>query len=122
MIMTPQQESFSIYKILEETRNDVKEMRQESRQSLDAINETLRRLVEVEAKQNFMQTAYEKVTKDLEKSQSKVDSLESRIDALEKEAPMTRQVVQWFKKTLWGFVILGALLLINFLGIPLRPF
>lgn len=65
------------------------------------------KLVQVETRQEVMTQAYAQITKQLEKEETKREVLENRIDTLEKEQPMTKQVVRWVFYAV-GAVVIAA--------------
>ena len=78
---------------------DITELKDSMKESMREMAIAVNKLVAVEIRQEAINQAYVQVTSQLEKEVIKRESLENRVDALEKDQPMTKQVVSWI---MWG--------------------
>jgi autonomous glycyl radical cofactor GrcA len=78
---------------------DITELKDSMKESMREMAIAVNKLVAVEIRQEAINQAYVQVTSQLEKEIIKRESLENRVDALEKDQPMTKQVVSWI---MWG--------------------
>lgn len=78
---------------------DITELKDSMKESMREMSIAVNKLVAVEIRQEAINQAYVQVTSQLEKEIVKRESIENRVDALEKDQPMTKQVVSWI---MWG--------------------
>ncbi len=78
---------------------DITELKDSMKESMREMAIAVNKLVAVEIRQEAINQAYVQVTSQLEKEIVKRETLENRVDALEKDQPMTKQVVSWI---IWG--------------------
>ena len=78
---------------------DITELKDSMKESMREMAIAVNKLVAVEIRQEAINQAYVQVTSQLEKEIVKRENLENRVDALEKDQPMTKQVVSWI---MWG--------------------
>lgn len=78
---------------------DITELKDSMKESMREMAIAVNKLVAVEIRQEAINQAYVQVTSQLEKEIIKRETLENRVDALEKDQPMTKQVVSWI---MWG--------------------
>lgn len=78
---------------------DITELKDSMKESMREMAIAVNKLVAVEIRQEAINQAYVQVTNQLEKEIVKRETLENRVDALEKDQPMTKQVVSWI---MWG--------------------
>ena len=78
---------------------DITELKDSMKESMREMAIAVNKLVAVEIRQEAINQAYVQVTSQLEKEVIKRETLENRVDALEKDQPMTKQVVSWI---MWG--------------------
>lgn len=78
---------------------DITELKDSMKESMREMAIAVNKLVAVEIRQEAINQAYVQVTSQLEKEVVKRETLENRVDALEKDQPMTKQVVSWI---MWG--------------------
>jgi len=78
---------------------DITELKDSMKESMREMAIAVNKLVAVEIRQEAINQAYVQVTSQLEKEIVKRETLENRVDALEKDQPMTKQVVSWI---MWG--------------------
>ena len=78
---------------------DITELKDSMKESMREMAIAVNKLVAVEIRQEAINQAYVQVTSQLEKEVVKRETLENRVDTLEKDQPMTKQVVSWI---MWG--------------------
>lgn len=78
---------------------DITELKDSMKESMREMAIAVNKLVAVEIRQESINQSYVQVTSQLEKEIVKRETLENRVDALEKDQPMTKQVVSWI---MWG--------------------
>lgn len=89
---------------------DVTELRDTMKESVREMSQAIQTLVRLEEKQLALnQTA--------EETKQNFKSLESRVDALEREQPMTKQVVSWVMKGVYAIVAAAAMFVAKMLGL-----
>lgn len=86
---------------------DIGELKDSMKGSMREMAAAVNKLVQVETRQEAINQAYIQVCNQLEKEVDKREKLENRVDALEKEQPMTKQVVKWILY-LAGAVVIAA--------------
>lgn len=87
---------------------DVGELRDDTKASMKEMANAVTKLVLIEERQTQMNESYRSFTNQLEKSEIRTNTLESRIDVLEKEQPMTKQVVTWVLYFIGAVALAGA--------------
>ena len=96
------QEDMSIHIVADRIsllHGDITELKDSMKESMREMAIAVNKLVAVEIRQEAINQAYVQVTSQLEKEVVKRETLENRVDALEKDQPMTKQVVSWI---IWG--------------------
>lgn len=86
---------------------DIGELKDSMKGSMREMAAAVNKLVQVETRQEAINQAYIQISNQLEKEVDKREKLENRVDALEKEQPMTKQVVKWVLY-LAGAVVIAA--------------
>ena len=97
-----QQEDMNIHIVADRIsllHGDITELKDSMKESMREMAIAVNKLVAVEIRQEAINQAYVQVTSQLEKEVVKRETLENRVDALEKDQPMTKQVVSWI---IWG--------------------
>jgi len=95
---------------------DVGELRDDTKASMKEMANAVTKLVLIEERQTQMNEAYRNFTNQLEKSEIRTNTLEARIDLLEKEQPMTKQVVSWVIYAVGAIVVASCTYLLKALG------
>lgn len=96
---------------------DVIDVRESVRDSVKDIAIALNRLTAFEERQLNMSTAYDRLSKDFEKTIDKYDKLENRVDALEKEQPDNQRIKDWIYKGIIGILGIVGLFVMKFVGL-----
>lgn len=96
---------------------DVNDLRDTMKDSMREMAAAVTKLVVIEERQIHMNQSYDRLATALEKCHSEGAALEQRVDALEKEQPMTKQVVKWVIKGVWAIVAAAAVFAAKTLGI-----
>lgn len=89
-------------------QNDVSDLRDTMRDSMKEMSAAVTKLVQMEERQIYMNQSYDRLSATLEKMQDRSEKLESRVDSLEKEQPLTKQVVKWVITAVWAVVAAAA--------------
>ncbi len=84
---------------IDNLNDHISDLRDSMKESIREMAIAVNKLVAVETRQEAINQAYVQVTSQLEKEIVKRENLENRVDALEKDQPMTKQVVSWI---MWG--------------------
>lgn len=84
---------------IDNLNDHISDLRDSMKESIREMAIAVNKLVVVETRQEAINQAYVQVTSQLEKEIVKRENLENRVDALEKDQPMTKQVVSWI---MWG--------------------
>jgi len=87
---------------------DIGELKDSMKESMREMAAAVNKLVQVETRQEAISTAYTQVRSQLEKEVERREELEHRIDAIEREQPMTKQVVQWIMYAAGAIVAAAA--------------
>lgn len=95
---------------------DVSDLRDDTKASMKEMANAVTKLVLIEERQTQMNEAYRNFTNQLEKSEIRTNTLEARIDLLEKEQPMTKQVVNWVIYAVGAIVVASCTYLLKALG------
>lgn len=95
---------------------DVGELRDDTKASMKEMANAVTKLVLIEERQTQMNESYRSFTNQLEKSEIRTNTLESRIDVLEKEQPMTKQVVNWVVYAVGAIVVASITFVLKSLG------
>jgi len=95
---------------------DVGELRDDTKASMKEMANAVTKLVLIEERQTQMNESYRSFTNQLEKSETRTNTLEARIDLLEKEQPMTKQVVSWVIYAVGAIVVASCTYLLKALG------
>jgi len=95
---------------------DVGELRDDTKASMKEMANAVTKLVLIEERQTQMNESYRNFTNQLEKSEIRTNTLEARIDLLEKEQPMTKQVVNWVIYAVGAIVVASCTYLLKALG------
>lgn len=74
---------------------DISELKDSMKESMREMAVAVNKLVQVETRQEAINQAYIQVSNQLEKETEKREKLEERVDTIEREQPMTKQVVTW---------------------------
>ena len=93
------------------------ELREDTRESMRELAGTINKLVAIETNQSHMHESYSRILTLLEKSEEKHQNLDRRIDELEKEQPLTKQVIKWVMGAVWSVVAAAAMFAAKMLGI-----
>ena len=88
--------------------SDISELKGDVSGSLKDISTALTALVVLDQKQAHQNDNMQRIERELDRSKIATSELEDRIDTLEKEQPMTTQVVTW------GMYFIGAVALAGF--------
>lgn len=96
---------------------DVNDLRDTMKDSMREMAAAVTKLVVIEERQIHMNQSYDRLATALEKCHSEGAALEQRVDALEKEQPMTKQVVGWVIKGVWAVVTAAAIFAAKTLGL-----
>jgi chromosome segregation ATPase len=91
--MNPPQNDATIQVIAERInsmQNDVSDLRDTMRDSMEKMSIAITKLVQMEERQLFMNQSYDRLSNTLDKMNEKCEKIEARVDALEKEQPMNK--------------------------------
>lgn len=102
--MNPPQNDATIQVIAERInsmQNDVSDLRDTMRDSMEKMSIAITKLVQMEERQLFMNQSYDRLNNTLDKMNEKCEKTEARVDALEKEQPETKRIVGLAYKALW---------------------
>ena len=102
--MNPPQNDATIQVIAERInsmQNDVSDLRDTMRDSMEKMSIAITKLVQMEERQLFMNQSYDRLSNTLDKMNEKCEKIEARIDTLEKEQPETKRIVGLAYKALW---------------------
>lgn len=116
----PQKENATIQVIAERIssmQQDVVDLRDNTKDSMEKISTAVMKLVQMEERQIYMNQSYERLTLTLDKMHTKSEKLEERVDALEREQPMTKQVVSWIMKGVYAVVAAAVMFVAKMLGL-----
>lgn len=95
---------------------DVGELRDDTKTSMREMANAVTKLVLIEERQTQMNESYRTFNNQLEKADIRTTVLEARIDTLEKEQPMTKQVVTWVIYAVGAIVAASSTYLLKTLG------
>lgn len=118
--MNPPQNDATVQVIAERInsmQNDVSDLRDTTRDSMEKMSIAITKLVQMEERQIFMNQSHDRLSTTLDKMQDKTEKVEARVDALEKEQPLTKQAVTWIYAAVWAGVGAVALFAAKFFGI-----
>ena len=87
---------------------DISELKDSMKESMREMAIAVNKLVQVETRQEAINQAYMQVRTQLEKETEKREQLESRVDSIEREQPMTKQVVRWVLYAMGAIVVAAA--------------
>ena len=102
--MNPPQNDATIQVIAERInsmQNDVSDLRDTMRDSMEKMSIAITKLVQMEERQLFMNQSYDRLSNTLDKMNEKCEKIEVRVDALEKEQPETTRIVGLAYKAMW---------------------
>ena len=88
--------------------DDISELKDSMKESMREMAVAVNKLVQVETRQEAINQAYMQVRTQLEKKKKKREQLESRVDSIEREQPMTKQVVRWVLYAMGAIVVVAA--------------
>lgn len=88
--------------------DDISELKDSMKESMREMAVAVNKLVQVETRQEAINQAYMQVRTQLEKETEKREHLESRVDSIEREQPMTKQVVRWVLYAMGAIVVAAA--------------
>lgn len=88
--------------------DDISELKDSMKESMREMAIAVNKLVQVETRQEAINQAYVQVRTQLEKETEKREQLESRVDSIEREQPMTKQVVRWVLYAMGTIVVAAA--------------
>ena len=118
--MNPPQNDATIQVIAERInsmQNDVSDLRDTMRDSMEKMSIAITKLVQMEERQLFMNQSYDRLSNTLDKMNEKCEKIEARVDALEKEQPMNKQVVDWVLRAVYAVVAAAAMVAAKLLGL-----
>ena len=87
---------------------DISELKDSMKESMREMAVAVNKLVQVETRQEAINQAYMQVRTQLEKETEKREQLESRVDSIEREQPLTNQVVRWVLYAMGAIVVAAA--------------
>ena len=88
--------------------DDISELKDSMKESMREMAIAVNKLVQVETRQEAINQAYMQVRTQLEKETEKREQLESRVDSIEREQPLTKQVVRWVLYAMGAIVVAAA--------------
>lgn len=88
--------------------DDISELKDSMKESMREMAIAVNKLVQVETRQEAINQSYMQVRTQLEKETEKREQLESRVDSIEREQPMTKQVVRWVLYAMGAIVVAAA--------------
>ena len=88
--------------------DDISELKDSMKESMREVAVAVNKLVQVETRQEAINQAYVQVRTQLEKETEKREHLESRVDSIEREQPLTKQVVRWVLYAMGAIVVAAA--------------
>lgn len=88
--------------------DDVSDLKDSMKESMREMAIAVNKLVQVETRQEAINQSYVQVRTQLEKETEKREQLESRVDSIEREQPMTKQVVRWVLYAMGAIVVAAA--------------
>lgn len=98
-------------------QNDVSDLRDTMRDSMERMSVAVTKLVQIEERQLHMNQSYERLNSALDKMNNKSEKLEGRIDTLERDQPMTKQVVDWAMRAVYAIVAAAAMFVAKMIGL-----
>lgn len=96
--------------------SDISELKGDVSDSLKDISTALTALVVLDQKQAHQNDNMQRIERELEKANNHTSALETRVDVLEKEQPMTQQVVRWVVYAVGAIVVASCTYLLKTLG------
>lgn len=96
--------------------SDISELKGDVSGSLKDISTALTALVVLDQKQAHQNDNMQRIERELDKARTQTSTLESRVDVLEKEQPMTQQVVRWIVYAVGAIVAASCTYLLKTLG------
>ena len=118
--MNPPQNDATIQVIAERInsmQNDVSDLRDTMRDSMEKMSIAITKLVQMEERQLFMNQSYDRLSNTLDKMNEKCEKIEARVDALEKEQPETKRIVSWGYRAVWAAVVAVAVFAAKAVGL-----
>ena len=88
--------------------DDISELKDSMKESMREMAIAVNKLVQVETRQEAINQAYMQIRTQLEKETEKREQLESRVDSIEREQPLTKQVVRWVLYAMGAIVVAAA--------------
>ena len=88
--------------------DDISALKDSMKESMREMAVAVNKLVQVETRQEAINQAYMQVRTQLEKETEKREHLESRVDSIEREQPLTKQVVRWVLYAMGAIVVAAA--------------
>ncbi|MCZ2397825.1 MAG: hypothetical protein LC100_14945 [Chitinophagales bacterium] len=84
---------------IDNLHDHISDLRDSMKESMKEMANAVNKLVRIEEGQIHMMQAHERLALQLDKHEERCRTLEQRVDDLEKDQPMTKQVVSW---VMWG--------------------
>ena len=103
--------------IISHMRMDMQDFKSTVNSNIEKLSDVVNKLVQVEERQLHMTKSYERLSSQLDKTESKYEVLETRVDALEKEAPMNKQIGKWVMTAVFGGLGVLATIILKTIGI-----
>ena len=101
---------------IDNLHDHISDLRDSMKESMREMANAVNKLVRIEEGQMHMMQAHERLALQLDKHEDRCRSLEERLDELEKEQPMTQQVVKWIMRAVWSIVAAAAAFAAKTLG------
>lgn len=101
---------------IDNLHDHISDLRDSMKESMKEMATAVNKLVRIEEGQMHMMQAHERLALQLDKHEDRCRSLEERLDELEKEQPMTQQVVKWIMRAVWSIVAAAAAFAAKTLG------
>lgn len=97
--------------------SDMQDLKNSLKESINAIQDIANKLGRMDEKQTAMTRAYERLVKEVDKSEIKFIDLEKRVDALERDVPLQKQISKWVLTGVWSLATGAIMLAAKFLGL-----
>lgn len=102
---------------IDNLHDHISDMRETMKESMKEMTLAVNKLIRIEEGQIHMIQAHDRLSTQLTKQEEFSAALEKRIDALEKEQPMTKQVVDWAMRAVYAIVAAAAMFVAKMLGL-----
>ena len=102
---------------LDSIHEDMSDLRGSLKENLRDLAKAINKLVALETNQTAMTQSYDRLVKQLDKSEAKFDELEERIDKVEKDLSPVKTLSDWAYKGLFAVIAVVAAFVLKFVGL-----